>query len=64
MGCGHRNAIYAVTITVAIFALNFTKSEYVSVGSGDKTEVMGGQDEERNKGIQQLLLKKRENVGI
>ena len=42
MGCGYINAIYAVTITVASFAPIFTELEYVSVGNGEKTQVMGG----------------------
>lgn len=37
MGCGYRNANDAVTITVASFVLIFMKSEYVSVGTGEKT---------------------------
>ena len=42
MGRGCRNSVYAVTITVASFAPIFTKFGYVSLGNGEKTQVMGG----------------------
>ena len=55
VGRGYRNAIDADTIKVASFFPTFTKSEYVSVGNGEKTQ---WEDVEQDKGINQLLLKK------
>jgi hypothetical protein len=43
VGRGYINAIGAATITVASFFPIFTKSNYVSVGNGEKTHVMGGE---------------------